>query len=255
MNKSTQLISKILTIMVMPQEWEQIAKKHNYIEDPDLTNKHKEILKAFKTTYTDQDGNKSDGFLIVPIKDPLHDIEPVGAEICFLLTYIGIKHYDPDVVLSIGFAGSTDVVDYKVGDIILGKGNGIYHKRDVIIPPYKPIIKGNYPFADSSSIAKELGFFTGSIGTSDVFEARDDTAIEMGISCLDMECASMARACFYLKKPCIPMKIISDTTKKTESDRNEEFTKSADSLRNRLEEAYAKLVTYLIGKEKSLLTQ
>lgn len=252
--ETTQKISKILSIIVMKQELDEIISKEKYDIDEEFTSMHKEILTSYKKEYIIND-SKLTSIILTGKPDPLHNLYPVGTEIAFLLSYLGTKHYNPDCIVSTGYSGSSGLVTLKKGDVIISKGFGHYYLRECIMDYYLPVIKGNYPVFDSTNIGKELGFIPGQIGTSDSFLATDGgKSKENGITCIEMEFAAISRIGFYLNTPLIGLKIISDGEDDNESDRQGEFKHSLTALGAKIENAYLVLIKYLATLNKNSLS-
>jgi len=230
----------------MHEELNLLLKEDNYVLDDEFTNMHKSVLKSYRKLYEFKD-RKIEGIIITGVPDFLHKLSPVGTETAHLLCYLGVTHYNPDVVISCGYAGGSGLQNFKLGDIMLSKGVGTYYMREVLHDLYKPFIKGGYPVLDCSRIAKKLDFEVGHIGTADSFlETDHGLSKKMGISAIEMEFAAISRVCFHLKTHVIGMKIISDTPSSKEGeDRKDEFEQSLKTLHEKIIFGFKALVKYL----------
>ena len=94
-------ITKVLYVIMMSEEITDIVKKYNFELDTSITNSHKDMLKGYTAKY-----KELNLILVTPDFDPLHKKNCYGTEISFLVAYLGIKHYSPDLVVSFGYAGS-----------------------------------------------------------------------------------------------------------------------------------------------------
>jgi len=238
-------VSTILSIIVMKQEISDIIKKEAYTIDTEFTNQHKEILISYVKTYTKNDGTSFKSIVLTGTDDPLHNRSPVGTEIAFLLSYLGCKYYNPNVIVNTGYSGSSGLINLKKGDIIISKGVGQYYLRECIIDYYAPVIIGSYPVYDSTKIGENLNFKPGQIGTCDSFLASDSgKAKEKGITCIEMEFAAISRIGYYLNIPVIGLKIISDG-EDDETNRQGEFAEALETLGHKIENAFLVLIHYL----------
>lgn len=231
MEKSENVISKInsfLAIIVMKEEFDLIVEKDKYEIDSDFTNLHKEVLISYKKKFTFNE-KSVEGIILTGTVDKLHKLSPVGSEVAYLLAYLGIKYYNPDVVLNCGYAGCSGLNKLFRGDIVLSTNKASYYLRKCIIPIYDPFVKGGYPVFDSTKIAESLGFKSGVVGTSDSFvESDGGVSKEVGASCIEMEFCAIARTCYTLNKQCIGIKIISDGD--VDPDKSEEQRELGKSL-------------------------
>ncbi len=237
-------IKKVLYIIVMEQESKDIIGKCKFELDESFTNKHKNILQAYTSTYI----SGLTVHLLWPIYDPLHQIGVFGTEIAFLLTYLGVQHYAPDLVISFGYAGSNGLFPTKLGDVCIADKTGIYHRNQMLIEPFKPFSTGNYPLICSKKMANDLGYLHAQVGSSNDYVLHDEIALKQNIGVLEMELGSVARACYYFKTACTAVKIISDGGKiQTKEEREKEFLDSLELLRDKLVEAFNTVNSYLAG--------
>lgn len=204
-------VKTVVTIIVMQEELDLIINKENYSIDDGFTDLHKNVLVSYKKEYKHQD-KIVNSYIVSGSLDKLHKLSKVGCETASLLTYLSIQHYKPDLVLNCGYAGSSGLVHYNLGDLILSKEYGCYYEREMIFPSHKAITFGKYPIFDCEEISKKLGFHLGIIGTSDSFVSCDKgLSKSLGINCVEMEFAAISRICYNMGIPVIGLKIISDT--------------------------------------------
>lgn len=224
-NMEDKKISIILSVIVMKSEFEDIVSKEQYTKDDEFSNLHKEILVSYRKTYP-----SFTSIIITGVEDSYHKLHPVGTEIAFLLTYLGSKYYNPDIIVNTGYAGSSGYKKLKKGDIVISTEKGEYYRRSCILDYYEPFIKGLYPIKNFDKLGKELNFISGKIGTTDSFVADDNgEAKKKEITCVEMEFASISRIGHYLNKPVIGLKIISDG-EEGDDNREKEFNESIENL-------------------------
>jgi nucleoside phosphorylase len=251
MEKNKNKIKKILFVIVMTEESSAILDKHEFVKDENFSKGHENILESFvKCT-----GDLDEQIIIVrPLDDPLNKTGLFGTEIAFLLTYIAIKHYQPDVVISMGYAGDTGVLGEEqqeirltCGSVVIAKEKSIYHRREMIIAPFKNTSEGHYPVESCDKLVKDLSYCSCYVGTANSFVSHDDVAVSKKIHVVEMELCSVARACYYFRTPCIGVKIISDGKNDYESEeiRQKQFLESLVILRNKFNETFLKISEYL----------
>ncbi len=192
--------------------------------------------------------------LVRPLNDPFNNTPLFGTEIAFLTTYLAAKHYDPDLIVSFGYAGSTGLnKGLRLGDIVLGKDCGYYFRRNMIIEFYQKTSMGLYPLYNCIKATESLAFPLCQIGSSNSFVNHDQIAHSKNVEVVEMELCSVARAAFYFKIPCVGMKIISDTSKNDEltdeKERQIEFLKSLEIMRERIVVGFEKFSEFLVDKK------
>jgi hypothetical protein len=237
-------IGKILYCVVMHEESSHLLKD-GFVQDTSV--EFSNVLEAYvKKT------ESGDVIIIRPKNDPLHNTGLFGTEIAFFITYIGIKHYNPDVVISMGYAGDTGVGEkLKLGSICIAEEKSIYHRREMIIKFFENTSHGHYPVMSCPNLCKELNYVNAKVGTSNSFVDHDKIAHAKNIKVVEMELCSVARACSYFNTPCIGVKIISDSGDETvsEEEREKQFLKSLVILQKSFYYSFENLNTYLFGKK------
>lgn len=245
--KTSSTFSCLIAIIVMKEEFEIIVLKDGYILDENFTNENKEILICYRKEYNIN--NKIiNSYILSGAQDPLYKLSPVGADIAHTLTYLGIKKYNPDLVVNIGYSGSTGYNNsLKIGDVICSESHGLYFNRECIIPAYAPLVRGVYPVPNTScTIAKSLNYIPGIIGTSDSFvTCEGSNAIEKKITCVEMEFNAVSKVSYTLNKPIIGLKLISDISNNNKNEREDEFAYSLENLKTKLHSEFYRLIKYL----------
>lgn len=243
-------INKVLYSIVMPEESQILIEKFNFRKDTKFSNLHSMLLETFIHTV---EKSNLEIILVRPLDDPFNKTSLFGTEISFLTTYLAAKHYDPDLIISLGYAGSTGLKKLKLGDIVLSKDCGFYFRRNMIIEYYQKTSMGLYPVYNCVKASEALGFQFAQIGSSNSFVNHDEIAYAKNIEVVEMELCSVARAAYYFKIPCVGMKIISDTSKNDEltdeKERAQEFLKSLEIMRGQILVAFEKFNEFLVEKK------
>jgi len=248
---TSRKIQKVLYSIVLPEESQILIDKYNFTKDISFSNSHSTLLESFTQTFPN---SSLEIVLVRPLNDPFNNTPLFGTEIAFLTTYLAAKHYDPDLIVSFGYAGSTGLnKSLKLGDIVLSKDCGYYFRRNMIVDYYKRTSMGLYPVYNCCNAAETLGFPLSQIGSSNSFVNHDEIAHSKNIEVVEMELCSVARAAFYFKIPCVGMKIISDTSKNDENtdekERAMEFLKSLEIMRGKILVGFEKLNEFLNEKK------
>lgn len=262
MNKSFEggritKIKKILFVIVMEEESNAILEMEKFKKDEDFSELHRNLLDVhYLEVNTGSEEDKGVIYIIRPKKDPLHNTSLFGTEIAFLLTYLGIQHYKPDVVISMGYAGYTNFNndlngrDLNLGDVAIAREKSIYHSRVMIIKEYEKTCEGHYPVHNCENMVKELNYFSCRVGTDSSFIVHDHCAFSKEIHVVEMELCSVSRAAAYFNVPCIGVKIISDTKSDSydENERQEMFIKSLMIMREKFFSVFKELNAYMLNK-------
>ena len=230
----------------MDEESSHLLKENDFIKDESISKEYGNILEAFikKTDF-------GEIIIIRPLNDPLHNTGIFGTEIAFFLTYTGIKHFNPDVVISMGYAGDTGSGEkLPLGTVVIAEDKSLYHRREMIIKFFERTSHGHYPVLTCSNMCKDLFMTNAKVGTSNSFVEQDHIAKVKDIKVVEMELCSVARACSYFKKPCIGVKIISDSGNEicSEEEREKQFLESLIILQKKFYESFSLLNNYILGR-------
>ncbi len=152
--------------------------------------------------------------LVVNGQDPIYQLDSFGTDAATLSTYLGIKAFSPDLVISAGVAGGFKSQAH-IGDVYLSKYSMRYFDRRVSItsPDYQDYAIGFYPVVDASKMAEDLGLKTGIVVTGGSFENSliDDREIRnLDGSVVDMESAAVGKMSMLLGKQFMAVKAIVD---------------------------------------------
>jgi len=152
--------------------------------------------------------------LVVNGQDPIYQLDSFGTDAATLSTYLGIKAFSPDLVISAGVAGGFKS-QAQIGDVYLSENSMRYFDRRVSItsPDYQDYAIGFYPVVNASKMAAELGLKTGIVVTGGSFENSliDDRQIRnLDGSVVDMESAAVGKMSMLLGKQFMAVKAIVD---------------------------------------------
>jgi nucleoside phosphorylase len=152
--------------------------------------------------------------LVVNGQDPKYKLDSFGTDAATLSTYLGIKAFSPDLVISAGVAGGFKS-QAKIGDVYLSTESMRYFDRRVSItsPDYQDYAIGFYPVINASKMATDLGLKTGIVVTGGSFENSliDDRQIRnLDGSAVDMESAAVGKMSMLLGKQFMAAKAIVD---------------------------------------------
>src|SRR5215813_4397523 len=194
--------------------------------------------------------------LVVNGQDPVYKLDSFGSDAATLSTYLGIKAFSPDLVMSTGVAGGFKS-KAKIGDVYLSADSVCYLDRRVSItsPNYQDYAIGFYPVVDASQMASALGLKTGIVVTSGSFENSllDDRQIRnLDGSVVEMECAAVAKMTMLLQKQFMATKSIVDFDDAigfaSQFDNN--FKIATTSLATQLVRIFGYLTTHPLGEVK-----
>ena len=148
---------------------------------------------SYRTTFQNLDVH-----LVVNGQDPVYKLDSFGTDAATLSTYLGVKTFTPDLVISAGTAGGFKT-QARIGDVYVSADSVRYFDRRVSItdPDYQDYAIGYYPvLAEAGQIAAALGLKTGIVVTGGSFENSliDDRQIRnLEGSVVEMECAAVAK--------------------------------------------------------------
>ncbi len=199
----------------------------------------------------------TDIWLVVNGKDPVHGTDCVGSQPAVLSTTLGIQHFKPDLVISLGTAGGRYMHGGRVGEVYVSDNPLYFHDRIIPIPGFDVYGNGGYASADVSQLAKDLGLKQGvfssgdslyhSQETQEVFDAHDAVIKEM-------EAASVAWVSQMFQVPFFGIKVISDLID-TDIPAGEQFLSHFDNATGLLKDKMIEVLDYLSEKSIAELGQ
>src|SRR5262249_2595026 len=194
--------------------------------------------------------------LVVNGQDPVYQLDSFGTDAATLSTYLGIRTFSPDLVMSTGVAGGFKT-QASIGDVYSSKDSVRYFDRRVSItsPDYQDYAIGFYRVADASQMAAALGLKTGIVVTGGSFENSliDDREIRnLDGSIVEMEAAAVAKMSMLCEKQFMAVKAVVDFDDAvgfaSQFDKN--FKIATTNLANQLLRIFAYLASNQLGEEK-----
>lgn len=236
---SKHSIRTILMVIAMEEEAAPIIQLLHLSSIPPLDPKLP--MKAYSGTY----GNLNIK-LILNGKDPKYGVQNVGTQPAVLSTYLGISHFHPDLVMSIGTAGSCLNKKVKVGEIYTSNIINFYDRR-LHSPKYQLYGIGGYRSAITTEMSRKLNLKTGIVCSSDSFEESDtDKAQIKKIGCMiiDMEAAGVSWVALLTQTPMFALKGITNYTDVISS--HDDFKKNFTKITNELALKTKEILDYLL---------
>ena len=194
--------------------------------------------------------------LVVNGQDPVYKLDSFGTDAATLSTYLGIRKFSPDLVMSTGVAGGFKTLA-KIGDVFLSKCSVRYFDRRVSIttPDYQDYAIGFYKVVDATQMARDLGLKTGIVVTGGSFENSliDDRQIRnLEGSIVEMEAAAVAKMSMLFEKHFIAAKAVVDFDDQVgfSSQFDQNFEKATTNLAQQLLSIIDYLSTHQLCEEK-----
>jgi nucleoside phosphorylase len=161
--------------------------------------------------------------------DPIYHVQNVGTEAATLTTYLGIEHFHPGLVISIGTAGGVKKNGAQINDIYVSKKIYFYDRR-IQGKGYYQYGIGDYSSLVISSINNKVGLKLGIVCSGDSFD-ENKTDYQMFIkencSAIDMEAAGVAWVSMLMHTPMLAIKGITNFVNDNQHD---EYQKNFSSV-------------------------
>src|SRR5262245_24383750 len=201
-------IKSILFVIAMEAEAEPILKAFK-VRGPRMTIEPPLPPIAYETEYS---GLRL--HFVINGQDPMYKLDSFGTDAATLSTYLGIRKFAPDLVISTGVAGGFKS-RAQIGDVYLSQDSMRYFDRRVSItsPNYQDYAIGFYPVIDASKLAKALKLKTGIVVTGGSFENSliDDRQIRnLDGSAVEMEATAVGKMSMLLQKHFMAVRSIVD---------------------------------------------
>lgn len=200
---STPKIQKILLVVAMDKEAEPIIKALS-LQKSSL---HLGTLpmQAYEGRY-----HNLDIAMIINGQDPIYKVQNVGTQPATLSTYLGIQHFHPNLVISIGTAGGVVEKGAKVKDIYVSDKIYFYGRR---MPGQEAYGLGGYsslklPLLDKQADLKSVVMCSGD--SFDDNKGDFQIILKQGCTTVDMEAAGVAWVSSVMKTPMFAMKGVTD---------------------------------------------
>jgi len=237
-------INRVVFIIMMHEEIDAILEKEQFILDEENSKRYESILQFHI--------KKTDSLEVIMVKfqkDPFHQTSVFGTELSFFGTSVSISTYNPDLIINMGYAGHTGVDGIlSLGTVCVANTIAKFHRRQMIVDFARNTNEGNYPLKTPENLIRSLKFTPVYVGTSNSFVEFDDIAFKLGIHLVEMELASIAKACNYFNKTLIGIKIVSDNTEPQEN-RDATFKDSLTNLKQTFHRTFSELSSFLKDKK------
>ncbi len=178
--------------------------------------------------------------------DPRFAVESIASQPAVTTTLHAVEYFEPSLVISGGTAGGFGSQGGQIGTVYLSDAC-VFHDRRVSIPGWDEYGVGNYPVADLSAVAAELGLPMGLVTTGNALDAPPvDMArmVESGAVAKDMEAAAVAWVCERLGVPFAALKSITDLVDHPEETASQ-FERNLATATEKLAAAATSLVSLL----------
>jgi nucleoside phosphorylase len=200
-------------------------------------------MKAYVGKY-----GRLDIFLITNGKDKTHKVPNIGTQPATLSTYVGINHFNPDLVISIGTAGGISENGASIGHVYAS--HTIYFiDRRMPIPGYQEYGLGGYESFDVATLSRESFLKRGVICSGDSFDNNEtDFAIALKAGCIakDMEAGAVAWVSMINKVPMVAIKGITDIVGSKSG--HDEFNQNTPAIMDTLVEKLHELLDHIQSK-------
>lgn len=158
--------------------------------------------------------------LMVSGIDPRYQVDNIGTQPATLIAYVGIQHFQPDLVISAGTAGGFASLGAKIGTVYLSDDEFLFHDRQIPLAGFDQQGAGHYPATNVRALAKKLNLPFGKISSGSSFTKYPDqlTQIEKsGAVAKEMEAAAIAWVCWLKQTPLMAVKSITNLLDRSES--------------------------------------
>lgn len=179
-------------------------------------------------------------------KDVVFGICGVGKVNAAMYTKAMIDHFDTDIIINIGVAGSTDE-KVKIKDLVIGT-KYFYHDFDCTQAGYElgemPKLKAvnfvsderlvNLAYESAKKVMNEKNIFKGIIATGDIFvankELKDFIKEKFNSLCCEMETCAIVHVCHLNGVKYLSLRSISDNANESADCDFDEFVKDASKV-------------------------
>jgi 5'-methylthioadenosine nucleosidase len=231
-------IKKILLVVAMDTEALPIVNAFNLKKSPHF------FSDLPMQGYVGKYGNL-DILLVQNGKDTVYKVQNVGTQAATLATYVGIEHFHPDLVISIGTAGGIAENGAKIGDIYISQKIYFYGRR-IPIPGYTEYGMGGYASANFNQITNKINVKQGIVCAGDSFDDNQtdrEIILKNDCSVREMESAGVAWVSMIMKTPMLAMKGITDIVWNKSG--QEQFEKNFSPVNKKLSEKVKEFLRFL----------
>ncbi len=173
--------------------------------------------------------------------DPVNHVQNIGTEAATLSTYLGISHFHPDLVISVGTAGGVKENHSAINNIYISERIYFYDRR-LPFEGYRQYGEGDYLAANLPSSAT-YGLKPGIICSGDSFDdSKIDFAIFLKKKCvaIDMEAAAVAWVSMLTHTPMFAIKGVTNFV--TGDDAHSEYQKNLPKVTQELAEKIKRIL-------------
>jgi nucleoside phosphorylase len=193
-------LQRVLLVVAMEKEALPIISQFNL----------KEVRTTSKLPMKEYSGNykTTELFLVTNGVDPINKVQNVGTQAATLATYIGIEHFHPNLVISVGTAGGVDANNAKINKIYISKKIYFFDRR-MPFEKYHEYGLGNYTSISFPDVVGKLGLSLGIVCSGDSFDENKtdyQVILKNGCEVIDMEAAGVAWVSMLENTPMFAMK-------------------------------------------------
>ena len=188
---------------------------------------------------------KSTILLMINGQDPVHKVQNIGTEAATLSTYLGVEFFHPDLIISIGTAGSVIESGAALLDIYLSQKIYFIDRR-IPMEGYSDYGRGGYESLPLPFIQKKLGLRAGVVcseGSFDEEQVDYKMFLKEHCSAIDMEAAGVAWVAMLTKTPMIALKGITNYVRGEHI--HDEFNKNLPVVTTNLSQKLKRLISML----------
>ena len=207
MSQSNYTIQRLVIIMAMEDEARLI------INSLQMKPFHSDFVDEIPMQFYQCQTKSLEITLVVSGKDERYQVDNIGTEAACLATYVAIKNFKPDLIISAGTAGGFGKKGAEIGTVYLSKKHFVYHDRHVPLPDFCESAIGYYPALDISKMAKDLNLPMGVISTGSSLKKNADDIVMIeknNAVAKEMEVAAIAWVAMLLKTPLVAVKSITN---------------------------------------------
>lgn len=142
--------------------------------------------------------NKLNLCVLVNGKSSRFGVDNIGTEAAAINSYLAIRNFKPDLLISAGTAGGFASRGSHIGDIYFSEGQVVYHDHRIPIAGFEEYGRGSYPVLKLARLPEQFGAKRGVVSTGNSLDATgtDLALMELaGAAVKDMEAAAIARVC------------------------------------------------------------
>lgn len=183
--------------------------------------------------------------LMINGEDPVNKVQNIGTEAATLSTYLGIEFFHPDLIISVGTAGSVIESGAALLDIYISE-KIYFTDRRIPMEGYSEYGRGGYESLPLPLIQEKLGLRSGVVcseGSFDEEEIDYTMFLKEHCSAIDMEAAGVAWVSMLTKTPMIALKGITNYVRG--DDIHSEFNKNLPVVTTALAEKLKLLIDML----------